>query len=480
VKYPIPTLLAGCFVGVLAYHGWLNFNNEVVYPVATLPDGAQYEGEMTGGIINGRGRMSWASGAHYEGEFKDGLFHGQGRLEQPSGLIYEGDFTQGAITGKGTFLHTDGSAYHGELVHGEYQGKGTLTLSDGHYYYGQFVDGVFTGQGILVQDKLRYEGSFEDWDFHGEGALIKANGERYEGGFERGKYHGYGTLFFPKPIEGRTQVSGKWRHGQLVETDDTELLVDPETLAETALYNQNELLAAQSQNLLQNNPDAIELYFLGIGGDGTQGVFRRELTYVRDYFDKDLELEGKSVLLLNSTKTVPDIPLATRTSIESTLHSMAQKMDEDEDILFIYMSSHGFRNHQFSLKQGGIKLPDLGAQQLADILEDLPVRWKVIVVSACFSGGFIPLLQDENTLVITSAADDRVSFGCEDGNDFTYFGEAYFKDALPISEGFVDAFYKARDIIAVREKDAGFTASMPQIHTTPAIEKQLARWRSGS
>ena len=142
---------------------------------------------------------------------------------------------------------------------------------------------------------------------------------------------------------------------------------------------------------MPNNPDEIDLYFLGIGGDGTQGVFRRELLYINDYFQNNLGTQGKSALLLNSKKTVKDIPLATRTSIDQTLQAIADKMDADNDILFIYMTSHGSKDFDFSLNQAGLKLPNLPAQALADKIKSLPIRWKVIVVSACYFGGLYSL-----------------------------------------------------------------------------------------
>jgi hypothetical protein len=39
---------------------------------------------------------------------------------------------------------------------------------------------------------------------------------------------------------------------------------------------------------------------------------------------------------------------------------------------------------------------------------------------------FVPALADARTLVITAAAADRPSFGCEDGATWTYFGDAFF------------------------------------------------------
>jgi hypothetical protein len=117
----------------------------------------------------------------------------------------------------------------------------------------------------------------------------------------------------------------------------------------------------------------------------------------------------------------------------------------------------------------------------------------VIVVSACYSGGFIPPLQDAHTLVITAARPDRRSFGCADENDFTYFGRAFFKEALPKSHSFQDAFRAAEALVG--EWEAKHTSgpaatatpsaklidenrSLPQISTASAIDAHLKRWWS--
>jgi hypothetical protein len=154
-------------------------------------------------------------------------------------------------------------------------------------------------------------------------------------------------------------------------------------------------------------------------------------------------------------------------------------MDAENDILFIYMSSHGSRDFELSLNQTKMDLPDMSAQTLANILADLPIRWKVIIVSACYSGGFIPPLKNDDTLIITAAASSQTSFGCSNEAEFTYFGEAYFKDALSHTNDFVKAFDLALETVKHREKKKGFEHSQPQIHKPDAIQKQLALWREG-
>ncbi|WP_084683783.1 C13 family peptidase [Psychromonas hadalis] len=50
------------------------------------------------------------------------------------------------------------------------------------------------------------------------------------------------------------------------------------------------------------------------------------------------------------------------------------------------------------------------------------IKWKVIVVSACYSGIYIETLADEYTLVMTASNAEQPSFGCSNSANFTYFG----------------------------------------------------------
>jgi len=106
------------------------------------------------------------------------------------------------------------------------------------------------------------------------------------------------------------------------------------------------------------------------------------------------------------------------------------------------------------------------------------------VISACYSGGFIDSIRDDRTLIITAARHDRRSFGCADENDFTHFGRAFFKEALPQSKSFNDAFGKAESLIQewevkefkAQDKTGESELSLPQIVSPQAIQKYLDRW----
>ncbi|MFC6671562.1 C13 family peptidase [Marinobacterium aestuariivivens] len=243
---------------------------------------------------------------------------------------------------------------------------------------------------------------------------------------------------------------------------------------ERIFYAQPELMASSFEALAPQRPGVEDLYLLALGGYGLEDVFLNEVEYVRDQFDRRYGTAGRSLILANNPASVDRYPLASRPNLEESLAHIADRMDTDEDVLFLFMTSHGSADHRFSLEFGPVRLNDLTPQQIRRALDGAGIRWRVILVSSCYSGGFIEPLADPRTLVITAAAADRTSFGCGVDSDFTYFGTAYFKQALPEEPRFIQAFELANDWVSARENTEGLEPSQPQIYVGEAIAAKLA------
>ena len=101
-------------------------------------------------------------------------------------------------------------------------------------------------------------------------------------------------------------------------------------------------------------------------------------------------------------------------------------------------------------------------------------RDKVVVISSCYSGGFIPALKDSRTLIMTASRADRVSFGCSEEADFTYFGDALFAQALNDTDDLQQAFEQASAHVAEKEIADNYEASEPQIWAPKGV---VAHWQ---
>jgi len=91
-------------------------------------------------------------------------------------------------------------------------------------------------------------------------------------------------------------------------------------------------------------------------------------------------------------------------------------------------------------------------------------RPTVVVVSACFSGIFVPALEGPNRMVLTAARPDRTSFGCGQANRYTYF-DGCFLQSLANAHDFTALASATRACVAKLEVDT---------HMAPPSEPQLS------
>ncbi len=247
---------------------------------------------------------------------------------------------------------------------------------------------------------------------------------------------------------------------------------------EDLFYDQPPLLEQSLQSLSAQRPGVSDLYLLAVGGYGLEQVFLNEVEYVKGLFDERFDTRDHSLILVNNVETLQRYPLANRHNLRSALEAIGQRMDPQEDLLFLFMTSHGSKRH-FSVHFGPVPLDDLTPEQVRQALDDAGIRWRVIVVSSCYSGSFIEALKDPHTLVITAASDDRKSFGCGARSEFTDFGTAYFKHALAQQRDFIDAFDLAASWVSDKERQEGREASQPQRFVGEAMREKLASWNRG-
>lgn len=211
-----------------------------------------------------------------------------------------------------------------------------------------------------------------------------------------------------------------------------------------------------------------QLYFVGFAGFGAQAVFKREVIAVQQLFDARFATKGRSVALINHPSTVADAPLANLSNLERVLQHLGRTMDTSRDTLFLFLTSHGIKG-QVVVHMPGLRLAQLTPARLKSMLDRSGIKNRVVVVSACHSGSFIPALAGPDTLVITAARADRTSFGCADQRRWTYFGDAYFNRALRQETSFTQAFAQARRLIRLWEIRDRLVPSLPQMSGGEAL-----------
>ena len=428
-------------------------------------NGMTYRGEFKADQYSGLGRLELDDGSSYQGQFAHGKPNGEGQRGDASGNQFTGHFVDGQLEGNGTFNSADGDIYVGSFKNNQLHGKGRYENADGDVWLGQFKEGSLNGKGELIgADGSHYIGHFSDWRFSGAGRLNLPDGSFYIGQFDNDSYSGRGTLVL---TDGTVQ-SGTWINGQRVRDAEGKLL--PDSL-ELGLLAQGRLLEETLASVPASTP-AIELYTLTLGGDGKQSVFLRESDYVSNMLSSRFGAYGQ-IRLVNHRDHLVDRPMATRENLRRAAATLAERSGP-EDLIFIYLTSHGSSEHELVLDQPRMELSDLPADELAAVLAPLKNRDKIIVISSCYSGGFIPMLKDERTLIMTASRADRVSFGCSEEANFTYFGDALFAQALNQTDDLEQAFKLAKATVAERELADNFEASEPQIWAPKTV---LSHWQ---
>jgi hypothetical protein len=266
-------------------------------------------------------------------------------------------------------------------------------------------------------------------------------------------------------------IPNLWTTPEVAEAADGN---DTRADAESLLFDQRAIIDQALAAIKPAASPAPRSFFLGFAGVGDEKVFAQEIALASRVLSERYGMEGQSLSLLNDERDLQGAPLATVSGLKYALRGLAGRMNVERDVLFLAISSHGAQDPAIAVANANLPLDDLTDEDLAESLEDSGIKWRVIIISACYAGGFIESLKDSRTIVLTAAAADRTSFGCSNDRDLTYFGEAFYRDALPEARSLRDAFDKAKAAIALRERREHVEPSKPQAFFGAELEAKLA------
>jgi hypothetical protein len=218
----------------------------------------------------------------------------------------------------------------------------------------------------------------------------------------------------------------------------------------------------------------VDLYFVGFAADATEDVFRKDVEAARRVMDEKWGTGDRSVALVNNPRTLLTTPAATLTHLRESLEEIAAAMDVDEDVVMIYLASHGSRDGTLETRLPPLELVPITPAQVRAALDDAGIRYRVVVVSACYAGTWVDALADDDTAVVAAAHAGRQSFGCGHGSESTFFGEAFFQEGMAKAASLDEAFEAARAGVERREREHGHAPpSDPQIRIGRGIAPKL-------
>jgi hypothetical protein len=244
-------------------------------------------------------------------------------------------------------------------------------------------------------------------------------------------------------------------------------------LASSTGIDVNQLWQAQPQ-LLTKELDALQqriasrsnVYAVAVAAQGSQQLFSREAQLALQVAAARFGANYRGgVLLSNSAVDLPNHPLATQSNVAAIARGIAKRIDPEHDVAVIYLASHGSPEAWLATDLPSHRaLAPISSTSLAEALSQAGIKRRVIIISACFSASWIPALASDDTIVITAAAKDRTSFGCDDTRRLTFFGEAFLEGPLARGASLHDAFESARGTVSKWEAQEQFEPSSPQAY----------------
>ena len=203
-------------------------------------------------------------------------------------------------------------------------------------------------------------------------------------------------------------------------------------------------------------------------------VFGREARAAADVLTRRYGADGRTIVLAGSDGAADSaLPMGSPMNLDMALARVAEVMDVNEDVLVLYTTSHGAK-FGIVYNDGDQGFGAISPTRLWTTLSQLGIRNRLILISACYAGVFVPLLSGDGTAIVTAASADRTSFGCQADNDWTFFGDALVNHALRKPQSLAAAADEAMQKIAGWEAEAKLEPSQPQMSIGAGAAKWLA------
>ena len=227
------------------------------------------------------------------------------------------------------------------------------------------------------------------------------------------------------------------------------------------------------RRLAPQRPGTVDAYVIAIALD-SDPVFAREARAAGDVLQRRYDAVGRTIILAGSGgDSDRPSPSGSPASLVRAMARIAELMDESEDVLVLYSTSHG-TPLGLTWREGDRDMASITPKQMREWLDRHGIRNRLLILSACFSGIFVPGLQTSNSVIVTAAARDRISFGCFADNDWTFFGDAMINHALRKPQSLGAAYAEATALVSEWERRFEVTPSQPQIFLGAASARWLA------
>lgn len=247
---------------------------------------------------------------------------------------------------------------------------------------------------------------------------------------------------------------------EVVQQADGGTQIERDRPARHALAEHRRLSRALA-TLAPQRKGVIDAYVLSVALD-SDPVFGREAREAGKVLARRYDAAGRAITLAGTDGSAPSpLPMGSPQNVEVALARIAEAMDPAEDVLVLYTTSHG-APFGIVYNDGNEGWGAISPNRLARLLDEFGIQRRLLIVSACYSGVFVPVLSGPQTAIVSAASSDRSSFGCVAENDWTFFGDALINRALRKPQPLGQAVTEAVALIDGWEKQGKLKPSLPQ------------------
>ncbi len=237
------------------------------------------------------------------------------------------------------------------------------------------------------------------------------------------------------------------------------------------LLEQRRRLDRALADLKPQRRGTVDAYVVTIALD-SDPVFAREAREAGRVLQRRYDAAGRMLTLAGPDGSRDDLPHGSIETLIVTLAALSEVMDPAEDVLVLYTTSHG-TELGLAYHYGDTGYGLLSPARFSEVLGELGIRRRILMLSACFSGVFVDPLASHDTAILTAAAANRSSFGCEADNDWTFYGDALINNALRSPKPLAQVADDAHSLVAKWEVERRLLASLPQVRIGAGVGEWL-------
>lgn len=231
-------------------------------------------------------------------------------------------------------------------------------------------------------------------------------------------------------------------------------------------------LTAALTGLAPQRKGVVDAYVVVVGLD-SDPVFGREAREAGKVLSRRFDSAGRTLVLAGSDgRGAAALPMGSLHALSLALARVAELADPAEDVLVLYTTGHG-APYGITYHDGDHGYGVLTPARLSALLGELGLGNRLLILSACYSGLFVPALYGETTALFTAASAGRTSFGCAADNDWTFFGDAMINRALRKPQPLAAASTEALKLVGEWEAAKSYEPSYPQVSIGSRVDAWL-------